>query len=86
MQVLSTENHHLQNHLATTRQQLADAESTIQKLESKMSQQEAKYAQQLASQTATQSASKKGSVHFLTDDSLYVESLLYTKRNSTEIN
>jgi len=59
MQVLSTENHHLQNHLATTRQNLADAESTIQKLEAKLGEQEAKYAQQLASQTASQTASKK---------------------------
>ena len=52
MQVLATENHHLQMHLATTRQALADAESTIQKLEAKLGQQEAKYAQQLANQAA----------------------------------
>ena len=48
MQVLSTENHHLQMHLATTRQALADAESSVQRLEAKLAQQEAKLAHQMA--------------------------------------
>lgn len=57
MQVLSTENHHLQMHLATTRQALADAELTVQRLETKLSQQEAKLACQVASQA--QAATKR---------------------------
>lgn len=52
MQALSTENHHLQMHLATTRQSLADAESLVQRLEAKLAQQEAKLAHQVASQAA----------------------------------
>ncbi len=52
MQVLSTENHHLQMHLANTRQALADAESHVQRLEAKVSQQEAKLAHQVANQAA----------------------------------
>lgn len=52
MQALSTENHHLQMHLATTRQALADAESTVQRLEAKLAQQEAKLAHQVANQAA----------------------------------
>lgn len=60
MQVLSTENHHLQMHLATTRQALADAESSVQLLETKLAEQEAKLAQQVA--VASQVASKRRSV------------------------
>lgn len=58
MQVLSTENHHLQMHLATTRQALAEAESNVQRLEAKLAQQEAK----LAHQVANQAAAKRRSV------------------------
>ena len=39
MQALSTENHHLHNQLASTKQALADAESTIQKMEARLAQQ-----------------------------------------------
>ncbi len=62
MQVLSTENQHLHMHLATTRQALAEAESTVQRLEGKLAQQEAKLAQQeakLAHQVANQAAIKR---------------------------
>ena len=52
MQGLSTENQHLHMHLATTRQALADAESTVQRLEGKLAQQEAKLAHQVANQAA----------------------------------
>lgn len=64
MQVLSTENHHLQMHLATTRQALADAESTVQKLEVKLAQQEAKLAHQVASQAAIKRRSGRRSCLF----------------------
>lgn len=39
MQALSTENHHLHNQLASTKQALAEAESTIQKMEARLAQQ-----------------------------------------------
>ena len=46
MQALATENHHLHNQLASTRQALAEAESNVQKLDARL-------AQQIAHQTAT---------------------------------
>jgi hypothetical protein len=39
MQALSTENHHLHNQLASTKQALAEAESNIQKMEARLAQQ-----------------------------------------------
>ena len=53
MQALATENHHLHNQLAATKQALAEAESTVQKLEAKLANQMALQA------TATAAASKR---------------------------
>ena len=46
MQALATENHHLHNQLASTRQALAEAESNVQKLDARL-------VQQIALQSAT---------------------------------
>lgn len=56
MQALATENHHLHNQLAATKQALAEAESTVQKLEAKLANQMALQA------TATAAASKRRAV------------------------
>ena len=57
MQALATENHHLHNQLASTKQALAEAESTVQKLEAKLASQMALH--------ATAAASKRRSVDMI---------------------
>jgi len=52
MQALATENHHLHNQLASTRQALAEAESSVQKLDARL-------VQQVALQTATKRSGGK---------------------------
>ena len=55
MQALATENHHLHNQLAATKQALAEAESTVQKLEARL-------VNQTALQATAAAASKRRSV------------------------
>lgn len=50
MQAVTTENHHLHNQLADTKQAQADAESNVQKLEARL-------ANQLATQATTAASS-----------------------------
>ena len=53
MQALATENHNLHQQLATTKQALVEAESSVQRLEARLASQLAQSTSQSAKRTAT---------------------------------